>query len=318
MYALISKDLTTLAVTLPRIAPRAREALMATAPYYQSDFRDDLAEGLRVAPFATDVTGAPSIALAPRLSAAGTRRDLLARAHRDLREPLTALLRLNSDWDFPRTNAVAQRMIEQQRQTLEVMTDLIDGLLTITESETAGQPTVLMELASPAETWSAAWSMNLALELPESPVVDRPAFQAHRVLLIDEDQGALCALRIYLLCAGYRVFAAAGAHEALDLARMGPSLIDIVIADLDLTRDGDGIAAIDKTRRLAGYNIPAVLLMDQAVIEIGQPGLDADVSPLRKPVDVEELNALIGELLKRPKAHSLGLTENRWAAVGIA
>jgi CheY-like chemotaxis protein len=240
---------------------------------------------------------------------------------------LTALLRLNSDWDFPRTNAVAQRMIEQQRQTLEVMTDLIDGFLTISESETAGRPTVLTELAprsaggrprplnathaSPAETWSDAWSMNLALELPESPVVDWPASQAHRVLLIDEDPGALCSLRIYLLCAGYRVFAVASADEALDLARMGPSLIDIVIADLDLTRDGDGIAAIDKTRRLAGYNIPAVILMDQASIEIGKPGLDADVSPLRKPVDVEELNALIGELLKRPKAHPLRLTENR-------
>src|ERR1700722_3352272 len=101
MNALISKDLTARAVTLPPIAPPAHEALMATAPYYQSDYRDDLTEGLCVAPVPTDVTGAPSIALAPRLSAAGTGRDLLARAHRDLREPLTALLRLNSDWDFP-------------------------------------------------------------------------------------------------------------------------------------------------------------------------------------------------------------------------
>jgi DNA-binding response OmpR family regulator len=123
---------------------------------------------------------------------------------------------------------------------------------------------------------------------------------------------------IYLLCAGYRVFAAASADEALDLARMVPSLIDIVIADSDLTRHGDGIAAIAKTRRLAGYSMPAVLLMDRASIEIGKPGLDADVSPLRKPIDVEELNALIGELLRGPRAHSLGLTEKRRAAVGIA
>jgi CheY-like chemotaxis protein len=237
-----------------------------------------------------------------------------------LREPLTALLRLNYDWDFLRTNAVAQRMIEQQRQTLVVITDLIDGLLTIAEPETE-HPIMLTDLASrspggkphevsattvpPAETWSAEWSMKFALHRPESPVVAGPISRAHRVLLVDEDQGALGALRICLVCAGYRVFAAATAGEAFNLVRMtrmGPSLIDIVIADLDLTGEDDGIGAINKARRLAGYDVPAVLLMDQASIEIGKPTLAADISPLRKPVDVEELNALIGEVLKRPKA----------------
>ena len=377
MNAFISKDLTALTVALLPIAPSAREAMIATAPYYQPEFRENLAEDVCAAPFATDVIDAPIsaryfTALAPGLKASGlisrpapremprteegcqddltsmegltvesrrahdqsktasrARRHLLAGAHRDLREPLTALLRLNSDWDFRRTDAVAQRMIEQQRQTLEVMTDLIDGFLTIAEPETAGQPTMLTDLASRsaggkpretsaklaprADTWSAAWSMKSALDRPESPVVVGPASRARRVLLIDEDQGALGALRIYLLCAGYRVFAAASADEALDLvrmARMGPSLIDIVIADLDLTGDDDGIAAIDKTRRLAGYNVPAVLLMDQASIEIGKPALAADVSRLRKPVNVDELNALIGEVLKRPKALSPSSTEN--------
>jgi len=173
-------------------------------------------------------------------------------------------------------------------------------------------PDVIDALIS--ETWSAEWSMQSALHRPESPVVFGPAPRASCVLLIDEDQGALGALRIYLLCAGYRVFAAASADEALNLvrmARMGPSLIDLVIADLDLNGDDDGIVAIDKTRRLAGYNVPAVLLVDQASVEIGKPALAADVSRLRKPVDVDELNALIREVLKRPKALSPSSTENR-------
>jgi len=109
------------------------------------------------------------------------------------------------------------------------------------------------------------------------------------------------------------VFAAATADEALDRARMavmGPSLIDIVIADLDLTGDDDGIAAIDQTRRSVGHDAPAVLLMTQASIEIGKPALAADVSLLRKPVNVDELNALIGKILKRPKALSPSSTEN--------
>jgi CheY-like chemotaxis protein len=377
MNAFGSKDLTALTVTLPPVARSAREALIATAPYYKSEIREDLAEYVCGAPFATDVIDASIAAryfttLVSGLKAAGlssrtapremprteegsqdaltsaegltvesrrahdqsktasrARRHLLAGAHRDLREPLTALLRLNSDWDFRRTDTVAQRMIEQQRQALEVITDLIDGFLTIAEPETAGQPTMLTDLASRspggklrevsatlaprADTWSAAWSMKFALDRPELPVVVGPASRAHRVLLIDEDQGALGALRIYLLCAGYRVFAAASADEALDrarMARMGPSLIDIVIADLDLTGDDDGIAAIDKTRRLVGYNVPAVLLMTQASIETGKPALGADVSPLRKPVNVDELNALIGKVLTRPKALSPSSTEN--------
>jgi CheY-like chemotaxis protein len=212
---------------------------------------------------------------------------------------------------------------------IEAITDLIDGFLLIGELETAGQPTILADLASlsadgkpramsatlapRADIWSAAWSMKSAGDWPALPVVVGPASRARRVLLIDEDQGALGALRIYLLCAGYRVFAAASADEALELvrmARLGPSLIDIVIADLDLTGDDDGIAAIDKTRRFAGYNVPAVLLMDQASIEIGKPALAADVSRLRKPVNVNELNVLIGEMLKRPKALSPSSTEN--------
>jgi hypothetical protein len=58
---------------------------------------------------------------------------------------------------------------------------------------------------------------------------------------------------------------------------------------------------IRKTRLLLGYKVPAVLLTTQTSIEIGKPAPLADVSLLRKPVNVYELNALIGEVLKRPR-----------------
>src|SRR5580692_7851676 len=81
---------------------------------------------------------------------ASARQPLLAGAHRDLREPLTAMLRLNNDWDVRWTDMVAVRIIEQQRQALEVMADLIDSFLTI---------------AGPrAEEWSAEWGMISAVE----------------------------------------------------------------------------------------------------------------------------------------------------------
>ena len=313
-----AKDLTVLAATLSPVGWAAREALIPTAPYRQSEFREDLAEYVCAALWATD-NGAIA---AGHLKA--PERPLLAGAHRDLREPLTAMLRLNSDWNVRGTDMVAVRMIEQQRQALEVMADLVDSFLTIAEPEIARAPALLTDLASRsagrrlrvasatpepcAEEWSTEWSMISAVDRTEVPVAVAPASRARRVLLVDEDPGVLGALRIYLLCAGYRVFTAANADEALDrawMARMATSLIDIIIVDFDLTGDDDGLAVIKKTRLLLGYNVPAVLLTTQASIEIGDAALVTDVSLLRNPVNLDELNALIGEVLKRPRRSRL-------------
>jgi CheY-like chemotaxis protein len=261
-----------------------------------------------------------------------SRRPLLAGAHRDLREPLTAMLRLNSGWNVRGTDRVAVRMIEQQRQALEVMADLIDSFETTAQLETARQPALLSDRASRsaggelpeasatpeprAEEWSAEWSMISAVDRPKGSVAVGPATRTRRILLIDEDRGVLSALRIYLLCAGYRVFAAANADEALARARMATSLIDIIITNLDLTGEDDGLAVIDKTRLLLGYNVPAVLLTTQTSIETGKPGLVADVFLLRYPVNLDELNALIGEVLKRPRRSRLAHLRTTGAKLG--
>jgi CheY-like chemotaxis protein len=371
------KDLTALAATLPPVGRAAREALIAAAPYRQSEFREDLAEFVCAAPLATDDVNAaiaagrfnaPASALKaaglrsrtakPRTSegsqddlasgegltvalrrardrsetASRARRPLLAGAQRDLREPLTAMLRLNSDWSVRGTDMVAVRMIEQQRQALEVMADLIDSFLTIAEPELARAPALLTDLASRsvgrklreasatlepcAEEWSADWSLISAVDRPGVPVAVGPASRTRRVLLLDEDRGVLGALRIYLLCAGYRVFAAATADEALDRARTATSLIDIIVANLDLTGEDDGLAVIDKTRLLLGYNVPAVLLTTQTSIDIGKPALVADVFLLRNPVNLDELNTLIGEVLKRPRRSRLAHLRTTGAKLG--
>jgi CheY-like chemotaxis protein len=262
-------------------------------------------------------------------TASRARRVLLAGAHRDLREPLTAMLRLNSDWNARGTDNLAVRTIEQQRRALEVMADLIDGLLTIAEPELAQQPALLKDLAlrsaggklreasaTPeprAQEWSAEWSMTSAVDRSEVPVAVGPASRARRVLLIHEDRAVLGALRINLFCAGYRVLAAANPGEALERARMATSLIDIIIANLDLTGDDDGLAVIDKTRLLLGYNVPAVLLTTQTPVGIGKPALLADVFLLKNPVNLDELNALIGEVLKRPQRSRLARLRNTGA-----
>jgi len=316
-----AKDLTALAATLSSAGPSAREALTATALREKRHTREGWQDGL---------AGAEGLTVALRRARDRAESDnrasrpLLAGAHRDLREPLTAMLRLNSNWNVRATDNVAVRMIEQQRQALEVMADLIDSFLTIAEAEAAQPPALFADLASRSavrksseasatpesrtEEWTAAWSMKCAVHRAQVPVAVGAASRVRRVLLINEDRGVLGALRIYLLCAGYRVFAAANADEALDrawMARMATSDIDIIIVDFDLAGDDDGLAVIKKTRLLLGYNVPAVLLTTEASIEIGKAALVTDVSMLRNPVNLDELNALIGEVLKRPRRSRL-------------
>ena len=363
--------------TLSPVGPSAREALIATVPYRQSEFGGDFAECVWAAPLPTDVIDAAIAAEhfnapASGLKAAGLRsrtaarrkprtsermqedlasvagltvasrrararsetdtRPLLAAAHRHLREPLTAMLRLNSDWNVPGTDMVAVRLIEQQRQVLQVMADLLESFLTIAEPEIRRQPARFTDRVSRsargelrdasatpeprAEDWSAEWCMVSAVDRPEVPVALGPATGTRRILLIDEDRVVLGALRIYLLCAGYQVFAAANADAALDRARMATSLIDIIIANLDLTGDDDGLAVIDQTRLLLGYNAPAVLLTTQTSVEIGKPGLGTDVFLLRDPVNLEELDALVREVLKRPRRSRLAHLRTTGAKAG--
>ena len=259
MNPLGANDLTALAATLWG-KPRTREGS-----------QDDLAnmEGLTVA-----------LRRARNRFEAATRasRPLLAGVRRHLREPLTAMLRLNNDWNVRATDRVAVRLIERQRQVLDVMADLIDCFLAIAEPE---------------------------IDCPEVPVAVGPASCTRRVLLINDDRGVLGPLRLYLLCAGYRVFAAANADEALDRARTATSLIDIIIVNLDFPGDDDGLAVIDKVRLLLGYNAPAVLLTTQTSMEIREPARVADVFLLKNPVNLDELNALISEVLKRPRRSRL-------------
>ena len=115
MNPLGAKDLTALAATLLSAGPSAREALTATAPRgkrrTREGWKDDLASAERF-------TVALQRARDRAESVNRARRPLLAGAHRDLREPLTALLRLNSDWNVRATDNVALAVIKKARLLL--------------------------------------------------------------------------------------------------------------------------------------------------------------------------------------------------------
>ena len=324
-----AKDLTALAATLSPVGSSAREALIATAPYCQSEFREDFAEYVCAARVATDVIDAATAAgdlNAPASAAAGLRSRTAPRGkprtsercHDDLAsvEGLTVALRRARDRSETASRARRPLLSGARRDLREPLTATLR--LTDLASRSAGGKLGKASAAPEprAEEWSAECSMISAVDCPEVPVAVGPASRVRRVLLIDEDRGVLDALRIYLLCAGYRVFAADNAEEALDRARMATSLIDIIVANLDLTGADDGVAVIDKTRLLLGYNVPAVLLTNQTSTEIGKPALVVDVFLLRSPVNLDELGALIGEVLKCPRRSRLAYLRTTGAKLG--
>ena len=67
-----AKDLTARTATLSPVAASVREGVITKAPYYQSEFREDLAEYVCTAPLATEVIDAGHfVAAASGLKAAG-------------------------------------------------------------------------------------------------------------------------------------------------------------------------------------------------------------------------------------------------------
>src|SRR4029077_4376382 len=116
-----------------------------------------------------------------------------------------------------------------------------------------------------------------------------------RVLVVDDEQQILRALRASLRGAGYEVETAETAETALAAAAMRPP--DAVILDLVLP-DGDGIEVCRELRRWG--TAPVILL--SAVGEERQKvaALDAGADDyVTKPVGIDELLARLRAVLRR-------------------
>lgn len=124
-----------------------------------------------------------------------------------------------------------------------------------------------------------------------------------RILLVDDEQDLLWAVRYSLADAGYEVFTACDGREALAAAqRNRPDLIvlDVVMPKLD------GLQLCHKLRRdpeLAA--VPILFLSVRSDVEDRIKGLDRGADDyLVKPFDMEELKARIRALLRRHRYSS--------------
>jgi DNA-binding response OmpR family regulator len=130
-----------------------------------------------------------------------------------------------------------------------------------------------------------------------------------RVLLVEDDPNsgeALCELLAFL---GYACHWTQSHEGALARLR-DPSANDILILDLDIHRDNEGIALVRRARE-AGLHMPPILVfsalgdeaLDAAVREIGAQGV------LRKPSGGDALcDAIENTMAARDSAHPESVT----------
>jgi DNA-binding response OmpR family regulator len=121
----------------------------------------------------------------------------------------------------------------------------------------------------------------------------------HTVLVVD-DAGVVRRLSFRILsAAGYRVFEAASAGEALEVIRMLNGHVDLVLVDVVMPE----VNGVDLVRMIRErWSQPAILFMSAYPAEVlAEHGLqDLEVLFLAKPYTMEELRAKVREAMDRP------------------
>jgi DNA-binding response OmpR family regulator len=122
------------------------------------------------------------------------------------------------------------------------------------------------------------------------------AMMAARVLLLEDDDGLRTSLRLVLESGGYEVVEAAEAERALE-AVADPG-VDLMLVDLML-RGMDGFTFIQRARPQTDAPIVVVSARDSVpdIVHALEVGADDYVT---KPFDVEEVQARLRALLRRP------------------
>ncbi|RCW75726.1 hybrid sensor histidine kinase/response regulator [Pseudorhodoferax soli] len=124
-----------------------------------------------------------------------------------------------------------------------------------------------------------------------------PVPQARAVLVIDDDEAIREGLRILLEEWGYAVAAVASAEAARHAAAGMELPPDLIISDLHLGEDADGIAAIAAVRRQCGYEVPAIVVTGDTTHEELQRAADAGHTVLVKPLQPRKLLGTVRGML---------------------
>jgi len=129
-------------------------------------------------------------------------------------------------------------------------------------------------------------------QLPASP---SPGIRQH-VLLVEDDPGVRNATRIFLKGEGYRVTATASLAEAVQHVTESKD-IDVIVSDYHLGGGATGTDVIAAIREIIGAATKAVLVTGDTSSVVRELRRDANLRITSKPINADEMLALIRELL---------------------
>ena len=134
----------------------------------------------------------------------------------------------------------------------------------------------------------------------------------YRVLICDDEQDIVNALKIYLKPEGYALLAAANGQDALELAQSGN--LDLILMDIMMPQM-DGITATAKIREFS--NVPIILLTAKSETEDVVLGLNVGADDyITKPFVPVEVLARVRSQLRRYGMQKDKKTERDSLSVG--
>jgi len=123
----------------------------------------------------------------------------------------------------------------------------------------------------------------------------RPALT--HVLLVEDDAAVRNATRLLLRSEGYTVQSAESLADALQVAQAMPQL-DLVLTDYHLGQGASGLEVVSALRARLGRSLKAVLITGDTSAAIRELRADAQLRVASKPIQAEELLAMLRDLLR--------------------
>ncbi|MBC7994785.1 MAG: response regulator [Rhizobacter sp.] len=123
--------------------------------------------------------------------------------------------------------------------------------------------------------------------------VPSPIDSSRTLLLIDDEESIRVGMSDLLQTWGYHVLTAATIQEACTEVRRHAGVIDIVVSDLRLANEEDGIDAIERVRAVYGAPLPALLITGDTSPDEVKRVHSSGHQVLFKPVRTRELYAVL-------------------------
>ncbi|MBT6219570.1 MAG: PAS domain S-box protein [Rhodospirillaceae bacterium] len=167
--------------------------------------------------------------------------------------------------------------------------DLLDLPLTVTSEEGQGS-TFGIRLPLERRSTSREQASETTLKVPFEE-------SSKTILVIDDDPTVLESLQLRLEAWNHKTIAANSLDHAQDLIDKNKTCPDVIISDLRLSEEMDGVQVIEKLRTAQKIRIPGIILTGDTSPDRLKYIEQAGLSVLHKPIKADSLAAILKETL---------------------